>query len=146
MISAQKRNRGYQIKEVFQAAANDQMPLKYQWTPWKTVERTDRAWMVAIVDSKSTVRNNFIETLPHIRSACSPKTELWRNAFHHRVRTSIANLFRQKKQSELYEEVNCQTVTDGNTLNRRVDIVVIERNKGCSLKLDPTIRWEVNEN
>lgn len=54
--------------------------------------------------------NNIVETLPHIRGAC-PKTELMRNAAHHRVSRTLANLFRSKNL-EIYEQVHYQTKND----------------------------------
>lgn len=49
--------------------------------------------------------NKIIETLPHIRGSC-PKTELLRNNAHHKVRTTLANLFRAKNLV-VHEEVHC---------------------------------------
>ncbi|KAL5242511.1 hypothetical protein ACI65C_009921 [Semiaphis heraclei] len=87
--------------------------------------------------------NNIIETLPHIRGSC-PKTELLRNNAHHKVRTILANLFRAKNL-EVHEEVCCVAVDEGAAQNRRADIIVVDRRKGRGLILDPTIRWETND-
>lgn len=70
---------------------------------------------------------------------------LLRNSSHHRVRTSVTNLFRQKKLFEVFEEVHCLSVASNNTQNRRADIIVINRSKDRDLILDPTIHWETND-
>jgi len=57
--------------------------------------------------------NNIVQSLPHIRGSC-PKTELLRNAAHHRDRSAIADLFRSKN-FEVYEEVHCETTNYGIT-------------------------------
>lgn len=88
--------------------------------------------------------NNLIETIPHIRGIC-PRSELLRNSAHHKIRTATADLFR-KKGWEVHEEVHCEALTeDGGQQNRRVDIITIDRRNGKAMILDPTLRWESNE-
>jgi len=79
--------------------------------------------------------NIIDESLPNLRDAY-PKTELLRNAAHHRVRSAIADLFRIKNL-EVYEEVHCQRTNDGITQNRRADIVVLDRMKKTCAHLRP---------
>jgi hypothetical protein len=76
--------------------------------------------------------NNIIETLPHIRGSC-PKTELLRNNAHHKVRTTLTNLFRVKN-FEIHEEVCCAALDKGATQNKRADIIVIDRRIGQGLR------------
>ncbi|KAL1450548.1 hypothetical protein WDU94_002898 [Cyamophila willieti] len=86
----------------------------------------------------------LIETIPHIRGFC-PRSEALRNAAHHKVRTSVANLFRNQGW-EVYEEVHCEAISeDGSRQNRRADIVAINRQKDKGLIVDPTLRWEGND-
>lgn len=68
--------------------------------------------------------NKTVESLPRIRGTCS-KTELLRNAAHHKIRSTLANLFRVQKL-EVYEEIPCQAVRDSETQNKRADIIVID--------------------
>ncbi|VVC30935.1 Hypothetical protein CINCED_3A021212 [Cinara cedri] len=68
--------------------------------------------------------NNIVEFLLHIRGAC-PKTKLQRNAAHHRVRSAIADLIRNKN-FEAYEEIHCQTMNNSVDQNRRTDIIVLD--------------------
>jgi len=88
--------------------------------------------------------NKIIETLPHIRVACT-KTELLRNSSHHRVHTSIADLFRQKNIFEVYEKVHRLSMIDSNAQNRRSDIIIIDKSKKRGLVLDQKICWETND-
>ncbi|XP_050066622.1 uncharacterized protein LOC126555788 [Aphis gossypii] len=87
---------------------------------------------------------NTIETLSHIRGSC-PRSELLRNAAHHKIRTQLANLFREKG-FEVHEEVHCLALSDDNNHhNRRADIVILDRTKDKGMIMDPTLRWETNE-
>ncbi|KAJ4447333.1 hypothetical protein ANN_09337 [Periplaneta americana] len=81
-----------------------------------------------------------VETLGHVLGYC-PKGELLRNNRHHKVRSSIATTLRKAKW-EVYEEVHCLT-ENGST--RRTDIVAIDRRNQRSLILDPTVRFEKDD-
>lgn len=88
--------------------------------------------------------NNLIETIPHIRGVC-PKSELLRNSAHNKIRTATADLFRQKGW-EVHEEIHCEAITDdGGIQNRRADIIAIDRRNNKALIIDPTLRWESND-
>ncbi|KAJ4432526.1 hypothetical protein ANN_21148 [Periplaneta americana] len=63
-----------------------------------------------------------IETLDHVLGFCK-KGELLRNNRHHRVRTAIANLLRNRG-CEVLEEIHCLSEDDS---HRRVDIIAINR-------------------
>jgi len=87
---------------------------------------------------------NTIETLSHIRGSC-PRSELLRNSAHHKIRTQLANLFRNKGL-EVHEEVHCLAQNEENShQNRRADIVILDRTNNKGTILDPTLRWETNE-
>lgn len=87
--------------------------------------------------------NKLMETIPHIRGVC-PRSENLRNNAHHKIRSSLAHLLKEQKW-EVYEEVNCEAILeDGSRQNRRADIVALDRLKNCGMILDPTLRWETN--
>ncbi|GAV05062.1 hypothetical protein RvY_15248 [Ramazzottius varieornatus] len=77
------------------------------------------------------------ETLSHVLGSCR-KGSLLRNARHNRVRTMVADAFREKNGLEVYEEVPC-TATDDSL--RRIDIIVIDRGKKQAWVVDPTVRY-----
>lgn len=81
-----------------------------------------------------------VETLGHVLGYC-PKGELLRNNRHHKVRSSIATTLRKAKW-EVYEEVHC-LAENGST--RRADIIAIDRRNQRSLILDPTVRFEKDD-
>ncbi|KAJ4434089.1 hypothetical protein ANN_16409 [Periplaneta americana] len=81
-----------------------------------------------------------IETLEHVLGYC-PKEELLGNNRHHKVRSSIATTLRKAKW-EVYEEVHC-LAENGST--RRADIIAIDRRNQRSLILDPTVRFEKDD-
>ncbi|KAJ4429926.1 hypothetical protein ANN_22130 [Periplaneta americana] len=62
------------------------------------------------------------ETLGHVLGFCK-KGELLRNNRHHRARTAIANLLRNRGW-EVHEEIHCVSEDDS---HRRVDIIAINR-------------------
>ncbi|KAJ4434248.1 hypothetical protein ANN_22798 [Periplaneta americana] len=69
--------------------------------------------------------------------------ELLRIDRHNTVRSIIANRLREHGEYEVYEEVQCLS-TEGST--RRADIIIIDRDKKkTGLILDPTVRFEINE-
>ncbi|KAL1455693.1 hypothetical protein WDU94_009770 [Cyamophila willieti] len=85
----------------------------------------------------------LMETIPHIRGVC-PRSENLRNSAHHKIRSSLAHLLKEQKW-EVYEEVHCEAVLDdGSKQNRRADIVAIDRRMNRGMILDPTLRWETN--
>ncbi|KAJ4447137.1 hypothetical protein ANN_09138 [Periplaneta americana] len=81
-----------------------------------------------------------VETLGHVLGYC-PRGELLRNNRHHKVRSSIATTLRKAKW-EVYEEVHC-LAENGST--RRADIIAIDRRNQRSLILDPTVRFEKDD-
>ncbi|KAJ4427832.1 hypothetical protein ANN_25611 [Periplaneta americana] len=81
-----------------------------------------------------------VETLGHVLGYC-PKGELLRNNRHHKVRSSIATTLRKAKW-EVYEEVHC-LAENGST--RRADIIAIDRRNQRNLILDPTVRFEEDD-
>ena len=80
---------------------------------------------------------NETETLGHVLGFCR-KAELLRNNRHHKVRTSVSNVLRQKGW-EVHEEIHCISEDDS---TRRADIVAIDRKANIGMILDPTIRFE----
>lgn len=75
-----------------------------------------------------------------IFDTCS-KTELLRNTAHHKIQSTLANLFRMKK-FEVYSLP--KDLLDLETQNRRVDTVVIDRKKNKGFVFDHTIRQKTN--
>ncbi|KAJ4442577.1 hypothetical protein ANN_04164 [Periplaneta americana] len=86
------------------------------------------------------IRCSEVETLGHVLGYC-PKGELLRNNRHHKVRSSIATTLRKAKW-EVYEEVHC-LAENGST--RRADIIAIDLRNQRSLILDPTVRFEKDD-
>jgi hypothetical protein len=83
---------------------------------------------------------NEYETLSHVLGSCE-HGNLLRNSRHHRIRTSIANAFRNRGLS-VYEEVHCNS-DDGS--NRRVDIIAFDEESRNGFIVDPTVRIESSE-
>ncbi|KAJ4440203.1 hypothetical protein ANN_08342 [Periplaneta americana] len=86
-------------------------------------------------------RCNEHETLPRVLGFC-PQGELLRIDRHNTVRSIIANRLREHGEYEVPEEVQSLS-TEGST--RRADIIIIDRDKKTGLILDPTVRFEINE-
>ena len=80
---------------------------------------------------------NETETLGYVLGFCR-KAELLRNNRHHRARSAIATVLKQRGW-EIYEEVHCISIDDS---TRRADIIAINRKNYNGLILDPTIRFE----
>ncbi|KAJ4431271.1 hypothetical protein ANN_19868 [Periplaneta americana] len=70
------------------------------------------------------------------------KEELLRNNRHHRARTAIANLLRNRGW-EVHEEIHCVSEYDS---HRGVDIISINRRTQKAMVLDPTICFERDTN
>lgn len=88
--------------------------------------------------------NKIVESVSHIRGTC-PKTELLRNAAHHKIRSTLAILSREKKlELPTRRDLYYQAVIDSEARNRRADIVFIDSKKNRGFVFDPTIRWETN--
>ncbi|KAJ4450684.1 hypothetical protein ANN_02113 [Periplaneta americana] len=85
------------------------------------------------------VYNNYIYI--HVLGFCK-KGELLRNKRHHRARTTIANLLRNRGW-EVHEEIHCVSEDDS---HRRVDIIAINRRTQKAMVLDPTICFERDTN
>ena len=80
-----------------------------------------------------------IETLAHVLGAC-PHGDMLRNTRHHKVRSLIAQVFRERK-FHVYEEVHGVSET---VSIRRVDIMAVQPDSSAII-FDPTIRWEIND-
>ncbi|KAJ4442480.1 hypothetical protein ANN_04066 [Periplaneta americana] len=93
------------------------------------------------LDSSRCRRCDEQETLPHVLGFCH-HGELLRINRHNTVRSLIASSIRQNSSYEVYEEVGCIS-SDGST--RRADIIIIDRQKDKGVILDPTIRFEMQE-
>jgi len=84
---------------------------------------------------------NEIETLPHVLGFCH-QGELLRLQRHHKVVQLLGKTLRKKKWT-VVEEFACLSV-DGS--NRRVDLLVYDEVTRNGFILDPTIRFEINQN
>ncbi|KAJ4441349.1 hypothetical protein ANN_11204 [Periplaneta americana] len=71
----------------------------------------------------------------------SDQGELLRNNRHHRARTAIANLLRNRGWE--VHEIHCVSEDDS---HRRVDIIAIDRRTQKAMVLDPTIYFERDTN
>ncbi|KAJ4426724.1 hypothetical protein ANN_26523 [Periplaneta americana] len=80
------------------------------------------------------------KTLGHVLGFCK-KGELLRNNRHHRARTAIANLLRNRGWE--VHEIHCVSEDDS---HRRVDIIAINRRTQKAMVLDPTICFERDTN
>ena len=80
------------------------------------------------------------ETPSHVLGSC-PFGDHRRNARHHKVKHWIADLL-TKKGFSCFDEV---TTRDGNNSTRRVDIVAFEPNSNRAYLIDPTVRYETNQ-
>jgi hypothetical protein len=83
---------------------------------------------------------NEYETLAHVLGSCK-QGELLRNKRHNAVREILANELK-KKGLEVHQEVHCLSES-GST--RRVDILAIDREKDQGWIIDPTVRFEDNQ-
>ncbi|KAJ4432733.1 hypothetical protein ANN_21371 [Periplaneta americana] len=72
--------------------------------------------------------------------ACRSEVVLGRG--HHRARTAIANLLRNRGW-EVHEEIHCVSEDDS---HRRVDIIAINRRTQKAMVLDPTVCFERDTN
>lgn len=88
----------------------------------------------------SDAENFSPETLPHVLGFC-PFGELLRNHRHHSVRSLIAEALRERGLT-VFEEVAC-TADSGSI--RRVDILAIDKKKNVGWIIDPTVRFELNQ-
>lgn len=86
---------------------------------------------------------NITETLPQF-IVSSPKTLQNSAQRHHKMRTSVENLF-QSKVFKTHEEDHWEIYDGTSTQKRRVDIIALDR-RGRGLILDYTLRWETNDN
>ncbi|KAJ4452111.1 hypothetical protein ANN_03627 [Periplaneta americana] len=78
-----------------------------------------------------------IETLPHVLGFCRKEEQLRINR-HNRVRSSVANYFRECNKFEVHEEIHSTRISnEGST--KRADIVVIDRERNKGYIIDPTI-------
>ena len=83
---------------------------------------------------------NEIETLSHVLGSC-PQGELLRHNRHNRVVNQLANELR--KNWTVLVEFTCIS-TDGSI--RRVDLVIYNEDSRNGYILDPTVRFETDEN
>ena len=80
-----------------------------------------------------------IEILAHILGAC-PHGDMLRNARHHKVRSMIAQVFRETRFHD-YEGVHGVSETGS---HRRDDIIAVQTDSSSAIIIDPMIRWEIN--
>ncbi|KAI5732197.1 hypothetical protein M8J77_023148 [Diaphorina citri] len=81
------------------------------------------------------------ETLPHVLGSCCCNEQMVTSR-HHKIKRRIIELLKEK-QVEYYEEVSC---VDCNGSRRFCDIVAFPKNDKKAYILDPTIRYESNDN
>ncbi|KAJ4439340.1 hypothetical protein ANN_07462 [Periplaneta americana] len=84
--------------------------------------------------------HNEVETLAHVLGSC-PHGEGLRNARHHQVRSIIAIALKDAYYNT-FEEVHVLSVT-GST--RRIDIIAFKESTRSGFIIDPTVRFETNE-
>ncbi|KAJ4452070.1 hypothetical protein ANN_03586 [Periplaneta americana] len=84
--------------------------------------------------------HNEVETLAHVLGSC-PHNENLRNARHHQVRSIIAIALKDADYNT-FEEVHGLSVT-GST--RRIDIIAFKESTRSGFIIDPTVRFETNE-
>ena len=94
----------------------------------------------ASVDIRCRHCHNEKETPAHVLGAC-PFGENRRNARHHNIKYQLASLL-EAKGYECFDEVTC---LDGNQSIRRIDILAFDRNSSRAFLVDPTIRFETNQ-
>jgi hypothetical protein len=80
------------------------------------------------------------ETLPHVLGSCDWNSKR-RTARHHALKHSIAEMMTQKG-FDCFDEVFC---LDGDHSRRFADIVAFEKNTNKAYVIDPTVRYETNE-
>ena len=83
---------------------------------------------------------NNRETPSHVLGCC-PFGENRRNARHHEVQLRLIAML-QDKGFDCYDEVTC---IDDNGTNRRVDILAFDLKSNKAYVIDPTVRFENNE-
>lgn len=81
-----------------------------------------------------------METLAHVLGAC-PFSESLRNSRHHHIRSVIADALR-KKGLVVHEEVHGIS-TNGSS--RRIDMLAIPPGSTSAYIIDPTVRFETDE-
>ncbi|KAJ4443339.1 hypothetical protein ANN_05007 [Periplaneta americana] len=84
--------------------------------------------------------HNEVETLAHVLGSC-PHGEGLRSATHHQVRSIIATALKDADYNT-FEEVYGLSVT-GST--RRIDIIAFKESTRSGFIIDPTVRFETNE-
>ncbi|KAL1448312.1 hypothetical protein WDU94_015633 [Cyamophila willieti] len=85
--------------------------------------------------------NREKETLPHVLGAC-PYNEQMVTSRHHVVKRRLIELLKEKNV-ECFEEVAC---VDSHGSKRFCDIVAFPKNSKKAYILDPTVRFESNDN
>jgi hypothetical protein len=80
------------------------------------------------------------ETPSHVLGSC-PANDLLRNNRHHRLKHKLATLLREKGYDCLVE-AQCK---DSDGRNRFVDILAVKPGSRNAFIIDPTIRWETND-
>ncbi|KAJ4434213.1 hypothetical protein ANN_22761 [Periplaneta americana] len=84
--------------------------------------------------------HNEVETLAHVLGSC-PHGEGLRNARHHQLRSIIATALKHADYNT-FEEVHGLSVT-GST--RRIDIIAFKESTRSGFIIDPTVRFETDE-
>lgn len=88
----------------------------------------------------STTENYVAETLPHVLGSC-PFGEKLRNTRHNSIRNFVAESL-EAKGYVVFQEV---TGIANNGGTRRIDIIAIDRKKDIGFIIDPTVRFEIDE-
>ncbi|KAJ4434096.1 hypothetical protein ANN_16416 [Periplaneta americana] len=115
----------------------------YAETKRKAENRKDWRKLVRAVpsqDNRCRHCHNEVETLVHVLGSC-PHGEVLRNARHHQVRSIIATALKDADYNT-FKEVHGLSVT-GST--RRIDIIAFKESTRSGFIIDPTVRFETNE-
>ena len=102
--------------------------------------RDEHGQVIRGVESTRCRRCDFEnESIQHVLGSC-PYGELMRLARHNKVKHTLTSLLRGKG-FDCYEEVQC---TDKDGSIRKVDIIAFEPGSDRAFMVDPTIRYETN--
>ncbi|KAJ4440187.1 hypothetical protein ANN_08325 [Periplaneta americana] len=93
-----------------------------------------------LMDNRCRHCHNEVENLAHVLGSC-PHGEALRNARHHQVRSIIATALKDADYNT-YEEVHGLSVI-GST--RRIDIIAFKESTRSGYIIDPTVRFETDE-
>ncbi|KAJ4432421.1 hypothetical protein ANN_21040 [Periplaneta americana] len=122
-------------------------PDRLASSEWRqALKMTSNVFPLRAIPGRSRDGNNCrrcvseIETLGHVLGAC-PFSETLRNSRHHRIRSMIAEALR-KKGLTVHEEVHGIS-QEGSC--RRIDMLAIPSGSTSAYIIDPTVRFEAQE-